>query len=345
LPAAVVARSHGQKLQDAFIPPNITPAAFQHQATGFAQPYRFVAAPPNGEKSRFGSKEPNNFQQPSQDRRMYVQPVPQMTQSGMQLFSPVPSGMVQIMGRGTPRQHMLYEPSLHAMIPQGISPNMSPAVYPAGMSQGFSHFRIPVHSAGGHGVPPGIEGPIQQPHSQYNGFHQPPNYRYNHGSMASRGGRGRGRGSMSGNYATGNYGGRKQSMGTGRGSLTANMSRDNAPNIPHSEGRREVSYDLENRKPSALPHGTERFPEYNDRDYVPLEHSDVPLDALSPGKKCFKKSIGPDVETMTSLWIGNIPLSTTITNLRKILEEKVTTCDIKPLQTGEKANASWTFFE
>jgi hypothetical protein len=238
---------------------------------------------------------------------------------------------------------MLYDPSMHAMIPQGAATAFNPDAT-LHMPQGYPNFKIPVQRADGRGIAPNAEGFIQQPQGTYNNVNQPVNYGYGRGGMTTKGGRGGrgGRSSMSGH----NLNGRNEYLGSSKGDLNGNMTRESSFNVPAPRFlRQDGSHNNENHGLLAFTQGTERFPEYIDRGYVAPDRGYIPRDDLLPNEKCFKKSIGSDVETMTSLWIGSIAPGTTVEHLRKMLEEKVTVSYIKDLEADERSVALWTFAE
>jgi hypothetical protein len=340
-------RGHGQKLQDAFIPPS--PNAFQNQPsvahTRDSLPLRRGGpSSPNG-KNRFNHKEQHGFHQLAQERFLYAQGMThiQYPNTEPQFLSPVPHGIVPTVIPGGRRPQMLYDPSMHAMIPQGAPPGFAPDVV-MHMPQGYANFKIPVQPLNGRGISPSAEGFMQQSQSSYVGVNQPPNFRYGRGGMGSKGGRGNrgGRHSVSGN----NLNVCREHLGSSRGAFNGLLIRQTSfKTSPSHLDRRDGSYEHESHKLPVLPHSTERFPDYIDRGYVEPDSGYIPHDELPFNEKCFKKSIGSDVETMTSLWIGSIAPGTTVDYLRKMLEEKVTVSYIRDLEADERSIASWTFAE
>jgi hypothetical protein len=346
---------YSQKLQDAFAPAH-GPAGF-HNQPGLAH-LRLAALHPQDGNHRYPQMQPTGFyqmshHQMSQDRFPYVPAMPHMQHSNLAfpLVSPVPLslGMVPVMGPGGPMQPMIYGPSK----PQhGMPPNM-PAegtIYPGVPPQPYPNFKIPIPPHGGRGMHIGAEAYMRHPQNQYGSFNSAGNHGFGRGGMGpgrGRGGRG-GRNSMSGN----NYHGRREPVAPSRVEFNDNgsMSRDasfsipSIPPVPRAE-RRNSTHERENRKPTGLIQGTERFPEYTEHGYVPFESTYVPHANLPPSEQCLRKSIGADVETMTSLWVGNVALGTTIDMLRTLFEEKLSVGFIKDFQRDGRSDASWTFVE
>ena len=251
------------------------------------------------------------------------------------LFAPP---MAPILGPGGHAPPMFYD---SCPVQQGVRANVARDMIPLlnGMPQAYSpSSNIPVLLAGGPKTNSGMEAYMAQVPEQYarHSLHQ---RQLPHGF--GRGGpiaKGRGRGGLSG------HNGRKGSLGLHRGGYNGDMSRQAPPShqpivhpIPPLLHRRDSSSRQEVHTPTTPAHGIERFPDYIDIGYDVGANSSIK-------EMCFKKTIGADVEDMTTLWVGNIPKGTTAEDLREFIAAQVPVNKIGDVQFEDRVVA-WTFVQ
>jgi hypothetical protein len=98
-------------------------------------------------------------------------------------------------------------------------------------------------------------------------------------------------------------------------------------NLPNP--RRESISMRENVKPGLHLHETERFPDFHEAEII--INMNLPKE-----QQCLRKSIGPDVEGMDSLWVGNIAPGTSDQMLKDLIEQHVPVKELKPILHGDR---------
>ncbi|KAF2434731.1 hypothetical protein EJ08DRAFT_646207 [Tothia fuscella] len=164
------------------------------------------------------------------------------------------------------------------------------------------------------------------------------------GFASGRGGfgKGRGRGSFSGPTVPPGRKGSFNLKGTYNGPPGRHGSNNQPINLPIRPEPKPATQNKEIIHPAVGDKGkhpvceTEQFPEYTESGYE--VH-----DQLRDSEKCFPKFIGPDVEEMTQLWVGNIEPSTKSEEFQAFIQTHVPVLNIRPILPDSVDANTWTF--